>query len=133
MLSRSGTSQLVGSTARQDVAAHVEVGRTARAVRGAQSLGGGLFLRKAHRRAYVFVVRAGRVRAVGVTTAGFAAHRAQLRGAVRRVLSARADNAPRRFIPNPAQARARLLGRAIAATGNPQTDAALAYYCGLSL
>jgi hypothetical protein len=133
VLSKSGVVQLVGSTARQDIAAGVEVGRTARAVRGTQELGGGLFLRQAHRRAYVYVVRAGRVRAAAVTTTGFAAHRAELRSAVRRVLSARADNAPRRFIPAAAQAKGRLLGRALAATGNPQTDAALAYYCGLSL
>ena len=61
------------------------------------------------------------------------AHRAGLRSAMRRVMSARADNTPRRFIPSIAQAKGRLLGRAIAGTGNPLTDAALAYYCGLSL
>ena len=134
VLSRAGVVQLVGSTAGKRLAAGFEVGgRASSAIRGTTPLGHGEFLRRVGRRAYVYVVRAGRVRAAAVTTVGFAAHRAALRSAVRRVLTARADNTPRRFIPSAAQASGRLLGRAIAATGNAQTDAQMTFYCGLSL
>src|SRR6185436_5034538 len=103
------------------------------AVQESRSLGGGLFMQRSGRRAFVYVVRGGRVRAVGVTTTRFAAKRAALRSALRRVLRASADNRPRKFIPAAAQAKGAMLGRSIAGTGNPQTDAALALYCGLNL
>src|SRR5213078_1972820 len=85
VLSTTGVVQLVGSTANKRLAAGIEVGRPASRLRGTQRLGVSLFLRRADRRAYVYVVRAGRIRAAAVTTTAFAAHRAQLRSAVGRV------------------------------------------------
>jgi len=46
---------------------------------------------------------------------------------MRRVMSARADNTPRRFIP------AAGLPAAARTTGSPQSRAAMAYYCALNL
>jgi hypothetical protein len=128
VLSQSGVVQLVGSTATKRLAVGVDVGQSARLLRGAKPIGGGLFLRRAAGRTFVYVVRAGHVRAAAVTTTAFAAHRAELRSAVRRVMTARADNTPRRFIPN-----ASLPVAATRATGNAQSRAAMAFYCGLNL
>jgi hypothetical protein len=128
VLDKAGVVQLVGSTANKRLADGIEVGRPANRLQGTPSIGGGLFLRRVGSRAYVFAVRAGRIRGAAVTTTGYASHRGALRVAMRRVMTAKADSTPRKFIPNPKQAKGRFLGRAIAGT-----PASLMYYCGLSL
>ncbi|MFL5846249.1 MAG: Coagulation factor 5/8 type domain-containing protein [Solirubrobacteraceae bacterium] len=125
VLDKRGIVQLVGATADKRFAQGITVGDRAP--------GPGLTVRRAGNRAYVFAAKSGRVSAVAVTTAGFAKHRSALRKAMRQVVTARADNHPRKFIPNPAQADGRLLGRAIAGSGNGSLDARLAFYCGLNL
>jgi hypothetical protein len=52
---------------------------------------------------------------------------------MRRVLRAKASSRHRRFVPATAQADGRMLGRALAGTGDPATDAKLALYCNLNL
>jgi hypothetical protein len=52
---------------------------------------------------------------------------------MRRVLAARADNQPGRFVPAEAQAKPRMLGRGLAATGDRKIDQRLALYCSLNL
>jgi hypothetical protein len=103
------------------------------ALRGARPAGPGIRVRRAGRRAWVYVVRRGRVRAVAVTTRSFARRPAALRTAVARLRSARATRAAavRSFVPNPAQAGARPAGRALAATNDPQRNAELALLCSL--
>jgi hypothetical protein len=133
VLSTAGTVDLVGSTALDRLAFGVGVGDPASAVRGARSLGGGLLVRSKGNSTYAFATRSGRVRAVAVTTARFAAHRAGLRDAMRRVLTARASSRKRRFIPAKAQAKGRMLGRALAETSSPPFAANGALYCSLNL
>jgi microsomal dipeptidase-like Zn-dependent dipeptidase len=133
VLSQKGTVQLVGSTARGRNALGVGIGRRASAIRRARSAGGGVFVRRSGRRAFVWSTRNGRVRAVGVTTAKLAADRPALRSAMRRVVRARADNRPKGFVPAEAQAKPRMLGRSLAQTGDGSKDAQQALFCSLNL
>jgi len=73
------------------------------------------------------------VRAVGVATRALARSPRALRGAMGRLLAARASTAPRTFVPNSAQAgtRGRLSGQTLAGTSNPALSAAMAFLCGL--
>jgi hypothetical protein len=84
-------------------------------------------------RAYVDLVKGGRVKAIAVTTTAFARNARRLKGAMAQVLAARADNHPRRFVPARAQADGRMLGRAIAGSGDSATNQRLALYCSLNL
>jgi hypothetical protein len=133
VLSEAGVVELVGSTAEGRNALGVGIGRPARAVRRARRAGGGLLVRRSGDRAFVWATRRGRVRAVGVTTARLAANRPALRTAMRRVLAARADNQPGRFVPSEAQAKPRMLGRALASSGDRRVDAQTALLCSLAL
>src|SRR4051794_4481584 len=124
VLGRSGKVQLVGSTAFGRSADGVPVGARARRVSGLRSAGGGVRFRRTRRGAWVFGVRGGRVRAVGVASRGLARRPKALRVAMRRVLAARASARPRRFVPSQAQAkgalRGRPTGRAPAGAGGPR-------------
>ena len=133
VLSKAGRVDLVGSTAYQRNIFGVGIGRKASAIRRARRAGSRLRVRRAGKRAFVWAVRKGRVRAVGVTTARFAARRPALRRAMRRVLRARATNAPRTFVPAAAQANGSMLGRGLATSGDRKVDAKLALYCALNL
>jgi microsomal dipeptidase-like Zn-dependent dipeptidase len=133
VLSDAGRVELVGSTARGRNALGAGVGARASAVRRARRIGSGLLVRRTGRRAFVYATRAGRIRAVAVSTARLARDRRALRAAVRRVLRARADNRPRTFVPAEAQAKPRMLGRALAASGSRDVDARLALVCSLNL
>jgi hypothetical protein len=133
VLSPSGVVELVGSTAVGRNALGAAIGERAAGQRGFRAAGTGLRVRRAGSRAYVLATRAGRVRAVAVTSAKLAGDRRALRTAMRRVLTARADNRPRTFVPAPEQAKGRMLGRTLAGTGDRQTDARLALLCNLNL
>jgi len=80
-------------------------------------------------------VHGGRVVAVGVATGALAGRPSALRADVRRLLAARATQAPRAFRPSPAQAAAngRLSGRTLAGASDPSVNAALAFACSLQL
>ena len=134
-LSPAGVVELVGSTAHGRRAGGVRVATSARAVRGLRSAGGGVRYRLTRRSAWVYAVRGGRVRAVGVASRALARSPQALRGAMGRLLAARASAAPRAFVPNAAQAgaRGRITGRTLAGTGNPTLDAAMAFLCGLQV
>ena len=75
---------------------------------------------------WLYDVRGGRVRAVAIATRKL--DRAALRGAMRLARNAKASQAPRTFIANE---NPPVTSRALAATGAPQTDAALTLLCGL--
>ena len=135
VLSRSGTVELVGSTARGRRAAGVRVGANARALHATRTAGAGVRLRRTRRAAWVYAVHGGRVVAVGVATGALAGRLSALRADVRRLLAARATQAPRAFRPSPAQAAAngRLSGRTLAGASDPSVNAALAFACSLQL
>ena len=78
---------------------------------------------------WVYGVRGGRVREVGVTTRGFASRRRALKAAMAHGRGANAA-APRVFAGR-AQA-ASFAGRPLAGAGNPRLDDALALFCSLS-
>jgi hypothetical protein len=133
VLSQAGRVQLVGSTARGRGAGGIFVGAPARRLAGVQSAGGGISFRRTRTGAWVYAVRAGRVRAVAVATRGLARRPAALRIAMRRVLTAKASAGKRVFIPNPAQtgANARVTGKPLAGTSDPRLNAALIMLCNL--
>jgi hypothetical protein len=134
-LSKAGAVELVGTTATGRAARGVDVGQTASVPR-AKAIGGGILVAHSGRTSWVFAVSRGRVRAVGVATAKLARNHAALRAAVRRVLAARASQAKRVYVGNPAAAAARAaLHGAVLATGtsDPKLNAALAYLCHLQL
>ena len=112
VLGRDGRVELVGSTARS--AGGVAV--------GARMAGSGV----QQRGRWLYDVRGGRVRAVAIATRKL--DRAALRGAMRLARNAKASQAPRTFVANE---NPPVTGRALAATGAPQTDAALTLLCGL--
>ncbi|HEY3187112.1 MAG TPA: hypothetical protein VGJ70_06540, partial [Solirubrobacteraceae bacterium] len=133
-LSRAGTVELVGSTARGRSAAGVRVGAPPRALpAGTRSAGGGIRYRSTADGAWVFAVRGDRVRAVGAATAALTRRPSALRAAVRRLLAAKATQAPREFRPSEAQAAAggRLTGRTLAGPSDPRLNATLALLCSL--
>jgi hypothetical protein len=80
----------------------------------------------------VWSTRKGRVRAVGVTTSRFARNRRALRAAMRRVVTARADNRPGQFLPSEATAKQSMLGRPLAATGQRRVDTKQAFLCNFN-
>ena len=86
-LTKSGTVALVGTNARGSDAARIRVGdAVALAESRARSLGRGLYVRRAGPRArFVYVVRRGRVRTVGVGTRAATRNRATLRRYLRSV------------------------------------------------
>jgi hypothetical protein len=129
VLDDGGKVQLVGSTARARSAGGVFVHARARAVGG----GNGVHVRRFARGAWVYAVRGGRVRAVGVASRALAARPAALRVAMRRVLAAKASALGRKFVPSAAQAasRGRVTGKPLAGTSDPRLNAALAMLCSL--
>jgi hypothetical protein len=131
VLTRAGKVELFGSTARGRSAGGVLVNDSARRVRTARSAGGGIRFRRMRTGAWVYAVRGGRVRAVGVVSRGLARRPNALRAAMLRVLSAKAKAGPRPFVPNPAQANARLSGRPLAGTSDPRLNKALVMLCNL--
>ena len=133
VLREAGVVELVGSTANGRNALGVGIGSSARRVRRARSAGGGILVRRAGNRAFVYATSKGRVRAVAVTTSKLARNRSALRTAMRRVLAARADNQPGKFVPAPAQAKQAMLGKTLAGTGDRKVDEKLAMYCALNL
>jgi hypothetical protein len=107
--------------------------RTSR-LRRATVAGKGIRTIRSGDRTFVYSIAKGRVRAIAVTTTDFARSRKALRGAVSRVLRGRASAAPRTFVAaNKAQASGKMLGRALAQTGNRETDARNALFCALNL
>ena len=131
VLSAAGKVELVGSTARGRSARGVRIGARAKSLRGVRRAGPGLRVRISGRRAWVYAIRRGRVRAVAVATRSLARRPAALRTAVSRLRAAKATQAVRSFVPNEAQAEPRLTGRALAATSDPQLNAKLAMLCSL--
>jgi hypothetical protein len=84
----------------------------------------------------VYVVRGGRIRAVAVATRRLARSRTALRRAVRLMLSARASQTQREFVPGAAQAataRVAPAGQTLAGSSNPRLNTALALLCHLQV
>jgi hypothetical protein len=134
-LSKTGTVELVGTTATGRAARGVDVGQTASVPR-AEPIGRGILVARSGGTNWVFAVAGGRVRAVGVATTKLARNHAGLRAAMKRVLAARGSQAKRVYVANPAAAAARAaLHGAVLATGtsDPKLNAALAYLCHLQL
>ncbi len=129
---RPDGSQLVGTTARGRRAGSVRIGDSAATARG-RAAGAGLRVARDGKRAFVYSVRDGRVRALAVTTAAFGADTNALRSAMSRVLKARASAAERKFVPAEAQAKSRMLGRTLAGSADAKTNAQLALLCNLQL
>jgi hypothetical protein len=133
VLSPRGFVELVGSNALRRRAGGVPVGaRVAkrRSLRRARRVGPGL----RRRGTFVYVVRGGRVRAVGVASRSLIRRRRDLRAAARLLLTARAAQPTREFVPNPAQAeKAGLRGRPLAGTSNERLNRALALLCSLQV
>jgi hypothetical protein len=124
---RSGRVQLVGSNGIGRSVGGVEVGDRASRVRRARSVGRGVRVRGKK----VWVVRAGRVRAVALATRKLSRQRGALRRAVGRMLAARASSAPRRFVPSEATAagKASTGGRPLAGTYDARLNAKLIALC----
>ena len=138
VLSPGGTVDLVGSTARGRSASGFSVGaRAARVLRRTRSLGAGVRVRPAGRITWVYVVRGRRIRAVGVASRRLARSRTALRRAVRLMLSAKAAQTQREFVPSAAEAvaatRGAPTGQTLAGSSNPRLNAALTYLCHLQV
>jgi microsomal dipeptidase-like Zn-dependent dipeptidase len=131
-LTAGGRVELAGSTALTRSANGVPVGAPAARLRGTRAVGGGVLARDRRDSSFVYAVSRGKVRAVGVATRALARDAKALRAAMRRLLAARATQAPRRFVPNAEQRSARITGATFAGSGNPRMDAALAAICGLT-
>ncbi|HEX8075492.1 MAG TPA: hypothetical protein VF545_10975 [Thermoleophilaceae bacterium] len=131
-LAAGGRVELAGSTARARSAAGIAVGARARRLRGfARSVGGGVFVRRDRRGAFVYAVRRGRVSAVAVATRALTRRAAPLRAAMRRVTRARATQGPRTFVTNSTPGSARLTGTTFAGSSDSRVNEALAVMCGL--
>jgi hypothetical protein len=129
-LNQAGRVQFVGSTARGRSAGGISVGDPASELgTGARPIGGSLFVRPTRSTAYVYALRDGQVRSVGVAAPELG-RPAELRRAMRRVAGSRAANLVHRFVPNP-RAGERLTGTALAGSGNPRLDRAYVMLCSL--
>jgi hypothetical protein len=131
-LTPGGRIELAGSTAYGRHAGGVFVGSKAGRVRRvARSLGRGLYVRRAGKRArFVYLVRKGRVRMVAVATRKLAAGKRRLRAAVRRLRRGRAAHVRRTFVPS-AKASTRPTGTTLAGSKNSRLNRQLALLCGL--
>jgi hypothetical protein len=128
-LSPTGRVEFVGSTARGRSAAGIAVGDPASALGAAQSNGSGVSVRSAGSR-YVYALRNGRVRAVGVAAPDLARRPADFRKAVLRIAAARASNVVHTFVPNP-RAGSRLTGTNLAGSTDPRLNRAFVMLCSL--
>jgi microsomal dipeptidase-like Zn-dependent dipeptidase len=137
VLNDAGTVDLVGSTARGRSASGFAVGAgAARVIRRTRSIGAGVRVRSAGRVTWVYAVRRGRIRTVAVATRRLARSRTALRRAVRLMLSAKAAQTQREFVPNAAQAaaaRTAPTGQTLAGSSNPRLNTALALLCHLQV
>jgi hypothetical protein len=131
-LSPGGLVELAGSTARGRSAGGVGVGASAaRARRGASSVGGGVLVRRTRSATYVYKLRGRRVGAVAVASRSLRG--GALRGAMGRLASASASQAPRGFVPNATPESQQITGSNLVGTGNDgRLNSALALLCGLS-
>jgi hypothetical protein len=129
VLSDAGKVELAGSTARGRKAGGVAVGDPwsgADGVRAADAPG---------RNSFVYLVRDGRVRAVGVAARALVARRDDLRADTALLARAKASNAARTFLDNAAAkaAAAALGGRTLAETNDGRLNNALALLCHLQV
>jgi hypothetical protein len=136
----AGKTELIGTTARGRMTHGVAVGSSARRLpRGLRSAGGSIRYRRTRSgTAFVYVVRAGRVRALATVSRTVARRRASIRRDVRLLLAAKASQAPREFKPSPTQASraargVQPTGRPLAGTGNELINERLALLCGLQM
>ena len=83
MLGDDGVSRMVLSTSREHRAAGVNVGDRSSRLRGARKASSALRVRLTKKAAYVYGIRGGHVRFVGVTTRSVGRHAAQVRHYVR--------------------------------------------------
>jgi hypothetical protein len=129
VLSEAGKVELVGSTARGHSAGGIAVNSVARGLRS------GITVRRVGRATRIYVVRRGRVRAVGVTTRSLARRHHALRVAMARWLSAKATQGPPAFVPSPALAalRGAPSGRTLSGSTDPALNAKFALLCRLNV
>jgi microsomal dipeptidase-like Zn-dependent dipeptidase len=133
VMDTAGKVILVGTTARSRQAQEVRIGARGKQVIPGRSIGGGLKLKRSGNRTFVFAVKGGKLRALAITSAKLAGNRKALRSAMRRVLTAKASAAPRKFVPAKAQAKGAMLGRSLAGSADREVNKQLALLCGLNL
>jgi hypothetical protein len=135
VLTKRGKVQLVGSTARDRTAHGVSVGDPDGALASwTTPLGNDIRLATSGSTTWIYVTRAGTVRAVAVASPKLAGRPAALRQAVSRLLAARASQAKPVFQPNPALASsAGVTGKVLAGVSDPRLNAAFAYLCSLQM
>jgi hypothetical protein len=133
VLSKSGTVQLVGSTAHFRSAGGISVDARARRVSALRKAGGSSFrFRRTRSGAWVYAVRGGRVRAVAVASRSLARHPKALRTAMKRLLAAKATSRKRKFIPSAQASEAGApTGKPLAGTSDPKLNAQLTLLCSM--
>jgi len=136
----AGKTELIGTTARGRMTHRVAVGSSIRKLpRGLRSAGAGIRYRRTRSgTAFVYVVRAGRVRALATVSRAVARRGSSIRRDVRLLLAAKASQARREFKPSPTEASrtargAGPTGRPLAGTGNELINERLALLCGLQV
>lgn len=129
VLDGAGKVELVGSTARGHRAGRIAVNSAAR------GLASGITVRRVGRATRFYVVRRGRVYAVGVMTRSLSRRPRALRTAIARLLAAKATQGPPGFVPSPALAALRggPSGRTLAGSTNPRLNAKFAFLCKLQV
>jgi hypothetical protein len=130
VLTDAGRVELVGSTARGHSAGGIAVGSAARGLRS------GITVRRVGRATRFYVVRRGRVYALGVMTRSLSRRAHALRVAVARVLAAQATQGPPGFVPSPALAaalRSGPTGRTLAGSTDPVLNAKFAFLCRVNM
>ncbi|HEX8741813.1 MAG TPA: hypothetical protein VF712_01650 [Thermoleophilaceae bacterium] len=131
-LTPDGRVELAGTTALTRSTAGVPVGASARRLRGfARPAGGGLYVRSGRSSSFVYAVSRGRVVAEAVVTRALAREPASLRAAMRRLVKARATQAPREFVANSTPGSSRITGATFAGSRDSRINEALAAICGL--
>jgi hypothetical protein len=132
-LSPSGHVELVGTTARDSVAARPAAGSANGPVpAGARAIGGGLFVSRSRGPARVYARRGGEVLAAAVASPTLAGSPADLRAAMGRLLAARTTQAPRQYVPS-TLAKPGLTGHnLVGGSSDPRLNHALIMLCQLN-
>ena len=130
-LSPSGHVELAGTTARDTVAARAAAGSVGGTLPAdARAVGGGVFVSSSGGR--VYARRGGEVGAAAVASPALAGTPAELRAAMHRLLSARATQAPRQYVPS-TLAKPGLTGRnLVGGSSDPRLNHALIMLCQLN-
>jgi hypothetical protein len=141
VLNAEGAVELVGSTARGRKAGGVAVGaKLSKRLRArTKALGKSIRTRRSGKVTWVYYLRKGRVRAVGVGTRKLAKSRKAMKADVKLLRTAKASQTPHpAFVPSEATAKAvtaggGLEGRALAGSPDPRLNSAMLLLCLLQV